>query len=1331
MSDVETRFHEAWLGLVQPIEGLVVSVPVLVDAQCMQRQPPETQHRLLELCPPVEGDEERRRIADLEAFFAELLDLTPDLFDAGDAIGDDLGLYVPEGRQVIKPTMALRALEPADGEPAHVMLVWELPDGLDLDKAETETGPWEYPPAAKFDRLLRHCRVPIGLLTNGRVLRLVYAPHGESTGAITFRLDDMATVGGRPILDALIMLLSGTRLFGVAPEHQLPAILAESRRRQADVTNDLAAQVFEALETLLAGFETAAERDGGDLLDAALARDDDHLYGGLLTVLLRLVFVLYAEDRGLLPVEHPFYAKHLSLLALFEQLQRDAGAHPDSMGRRFGAWGRLISLFRAVYLGVEHGDFELPSRRGQLFDPHQYPFLEGWGPAGSAPISRPEARMAVHLPSVDDGTVFKVLERLIVFQCQRLSYRTLDVEQIGSVYEALMGYHIVRLIGPAVRIKLGSKKSAARAWVEVEELLSRKSKQRSMWLKGDLGFDNSVVKKITKALKDAGDEEETALEALAELTGPLKERERHRAGMGKLVVQPGLERRRTSSHYTPRSLSAPIVARTLEPLIACLGEEPKSEDLLSLTICDPAMGSGAFLVEACRFMADQVVAAWTREGKMDLVTDAADEVVNHARRLVAQRCLYGVDKNPYAVNLAKLSLWLVTLAKDLPFTFLDHALRHGDSLVGLDFDQIRSFHWKPGGSKQIELFGKEVEQALDEAVEIRKQIHELSADTSPAAQREKERLLFDAEDALDRVRLIGDLVVGAFFAEAKDKGRKAERDRRLELVHEWLASGEPAPPDLLEMQAEIRERLPVFHWHVEFPEVFYANRQDPLECDAVNNAAYFDAFIGNPPFEGQASVSANNGTEYVFWLLGQHEGSHGSCDISGHFLRRASNLAGKNGYIGFITTSSISEGKTRESSLKWLLKESMLIYEAIRAMEWPGEASVWVAIVHLAKGDVLASKTGKIRLNGRDVEAINSKLRPKPEREDPVKLASNDNMASRGLEPRSDGFIISCEERERLIQENRKNRERIFEYIGGAEVNSSPGLNPDRFIINFGPVSLETASQWPDLLSIVEERVKPGRMNPRNHGPGMKMKRNWWQFYSENPISRTATSSLDRCLVTSELSKHLMFCFQPVGRIKSNTLYVIALESYTGFSILQSRAHVVWSYSMSSSMGLGRRYSVTACFETFPFPGPEPRKVLPALEKVGKRAYELRTKYMLGEDVGLTITYNRLMDPGCEDPRIDELRDLHEEMDRAVLDAYGWSDVAVPPFCLKTPEDHAALEKFQDEVIDRLFVLNAERAAEEERMGLRVKKKAKGAKGKRKGRKKASSQKELGLEEGE
>jgi hypothetical protein len=194
--------------------------------------------------------------------------------------------------------------------------------------------------------------VPIGVLTNRDEVRLVYAPHGESSGHITFRVEDMASVAGRILFDAFVMLLSAERFFGVAPEHQLPRLLRDSRTRQANVTNELAEQMLDALHVLLAGFVAAAERDGSRHLEDALARDDDHVYKGLLTVLLRLVFVLYAEDRALLPVEHPDYAEHLSALGLFEQLQRDHGEWPDSMARRFGAWPRLVALFRAVFLGL-------------------------------------------------------------------------------------------------------------------------------------------------------------------------------------------------------------------------------------------------------------------------------------------------------------------------------------------------------------------------------------------------------------------------------------------------------------------------------------------------------------------------------------------------------------------------------------------------------------------------------------------------------------------------------------------------------------------------------------------------------------------------------------------------------------------------------------------------------------------------------------------------------------------------------------------------------------------------------------------------------------------
>lgn len=1368
MTDIDTRFHETWLGMVQPVEGLVVSVPVLVDAQCMERQPPEVQRRLVALCPPTETTETGPAcytIRDLHEFLRELLGLTPDLYDTGDAIPDDLSLYVPEGRQTLRPTLALRKLAapasaadratgaaspPASSSasaptPAYTALLWQLPRGLPLDRPETHTGPWDYPPSAKFDRLLRHARVPVGILTNLEHIRLVYAPHGESSGHITFRLDDMVTVGGRPILDAFVMLLSAHRFFGVAEERSLPAILAESRRRQANVTNELAAQVFDALAILLRGFEAAAERDGRALLDDALARalspdappaERDHLYRGLLTVMLRLVFVLYAEDRGLLPVDHPLYAEHLSVLALFDRLQQDHGAHPDSMSRRYGAWGRLLALFRAVYLGVDHDTLHMPARHGTLFEPHTYPFLEGWGPAGSAPIHQPVEQADVRVPTLDDETVYRVLEKLVLFAGQRLSYRALDVEQIGSVYEALMGYHVVRVLAPAVSMR------PERVWLTAEEVLEVAPGRRAKWLKEDIGLSKSQAEALAAAVKDltAPGGAPDVLEALRDYAAgsTAAARALSIARAGQLVLQPGSERRRTSSHYTPRSLSAPIVARTLEPLLACMTDDspaiasdpsgmraqattapvaPPSHRILELKVCDPAMGSGAFLVEACRYLGDHLVAAWTREGKLEQISrDAPNEdPVLHARRLVAQRCLYGVDKNDAAVELAKLSLWLVTLARDMPFTFVDHALRHGDSLVGLSFDQIRAFHWKPG--KQLETCERALREALDEAIAIRQRILDLAADGSPPAQREKERLLDDAQDALERVRLIADVCVGAFFAADKDKAREQERVRRLVIVDRWLGGDDDAKLDLDQLRAELRRTQVPFHWMLEFPEIFYADRPDPLDDDKVNHTAFIDAFVGNPPFAGGLTISGVHGNEYVAWGKAVLGLSSAKADLSAYFLLRTASLTGSHGTIGLITTNTIAQGDTREAGLAALVRQGLGIYDARSSLPWPGSAAVSVSVVHLATGGPWTCAQSRTCLDSKLVDGITSYLRAGKERGGPGALAANANISFQGVIVQGDGFVLSPQERDALVEANPRNQARIFPYIGGEEVNTRSDQSYERFVINFGEMPLETALGWPDLISIVEQRVKPQRMGLRDDQATARIaKQKWWLFWAPRTDRFAALAEVDRCLVTAAVTKHLCFSFQPTDRIFSNKVFVFPLDHFSAFASLQSRIHECWTRLLSSTLGETINYSASDCFETFPFPESDPRAVIPALESIGEQLYNARTKYMLDTNQGLTKTYNALKDPACTDPRILTLRHLHEQMDQAVLTAYAWPDLQVPPYCPLTDTDRTALQAFEDEIIDHLFQLNAQRAEQERAKGLGTAKKATAKSTKKRGR---------------
>jgi hypothetical protein len=1352
--DTIRRFHDKWLGMAQPYEGLVVSAAVLEDKQVLERQGREVQERLLG-CTALDAAG-KRYAPNLAPLFEQVLGLDASRFDVGEALPRALRLYVPEGKQELRPTMALRAptraqrhgdatnevesgalgstseLSPAAqaGE-GYLALVWDVPFEVDLDKPEVVTGAWDHPVVAKFDRLLRECRVPIGLLSNGREVRLVYAPHGESTGWLAFRLEAMCAVGGREVLDAFVMLLGKHRWFSVAEDVQLPALLAQSRRQQANVTNDLREQVLFALEDLLNGFAAASERDGEGQLRRALEADDGSVYEGLLTLLLRLVFTLYCEDKSLLPVDKELYAQNYSVLGLFEELERDKGRYPDSMNRRYGAYGRLLTLFRAIYFGVTHGDFHLPPRHGDLFDPNRYPFLEGWG-AGSAPVDS-EARAKVAVPAISDGTVYRVLKQLIVLRGQRVSYRSLDVEQLGSVYEGLMGYDVQRLAeSGAVRLRLGSKSNAARVWVEVAPLLANVPSRRTKWLESELGFDKKMAGKIAdlvaKLTTASPADCEAALQALETLGGKKAER----VTRGALVIQPGPERRRTSSHYTPRSLCEPIIKKAIDPLLKAMGDEPSSEALLNLVICDPAMGSGAFLVAACRYLADQVVAAWTREAanttaelpgigerplgssktKLQLLTDAHEDVVNHARRLVAQRCLYGVDKNRYAVQLARLSVWLVTMAKDEPFTFVDHALRHGDSLVGLSFEQIRAFHWKTGKHGQVEIASVALQQALDEAIDIRRQILELAEDGSARAQREKQQLLGDALDAVGRVRLIADLVVGAFFAHGKDSDREKERNRRLDLVTAWLSARDLEQEQKLEaqlrqMQAELLLNQTPFHWMLEFPEVFYLERPDPLDGGKVNGRAMVEAVVGNPPFSGKNGITETGGENYLLWLQAIHEGAHGNADLCAHFFRRAASLLGKHGTIGLIATNTIGQGDTRATGLQYLVSDGYQIIDATTDLPWPGDAAVTVSVVHVASGRPTATIVPTF--NGKPVAGINSGLRAGAERDDPVKLSANAGASFQGSIVLGMGFTLTPEARQQLVEKNPAHAERTFPYLGGEEVNTSPTQSFERYVISFGQMELEEAERWPDLLEIVRDKVKP----ERDKNKRQNYREKWWLFGEYRPGLYAAIAPLSRCLVTSEQASYHRFTFQPTDRIFSHKLYVFNLSDYTAFACLQSRVHEKWARSFRKTRGAADTpvYSVGDCFETFPFPAGDPRAVIPELETIGETLYSTRAAYMLETNQGLTKTYNALKDPHNTDPRILELRRLHEEMDRAVLRAYprldgvgdaaavGWSDIVVPPYCIVTDEDQQTLAAFEEQVIDRLFQLNALRAKNEVALG--------------------------------
>ena len=596
------------------------------------------------------------------------------------------------------------------------------------------------------------------------------------------------------------------------------------------------------------------------------------------------------------------------------------------MDSRYGAWARLLALFRLIWRGARHGGMKIPGRRGYLFDPDRYPFLEGR--AGDSAIS---------IPRVPDGVIYRVLLRLLVLDGERLSYRNLDVEQIGSVYEAMMGFELHVAAGPSIAIK-PKKRTGAPVTINLSELLGVSSSKRNEWL--NKTTDQKVTGQAERALKEA--------QTIEGLMAALDRRIARNVTpdpvpTGAMIFQPSPERRRSGSHYTPRSLTQPIVEAALAPVLKKLGDRPRPEQILALKVCDPAMGSGAFLVEACRQLGDALVTAWHVHNEAPPLPPDEDELL-HARRVVAQRCLYGVDKNEMAADLAKLSLWLATLARDHEFTFLNHALRHGDSLAGLSARQIAAFHWEP---KPMQSFlEKDLRERITRAAAYRKRILDARDDT-PYAQLAQE--LEVADQAISLARMAGDAVLAAFFSGEKRATRENARAQHEADMKRYLEATDVEAGLRLDGlgRAMRKQQKPVapFHWEIEYPEVFDLD-------DFLRVRGGFHAVVGNPPFAGKNTLIEGNADGYVDWLKTEHAESHGNADLVAHFFRRAFTLLREEGCFGLIATNTIGQGDTRSTGLRWICLNGGTIYSAVKRLKWPGEAAVIVSVVHVCKGDV-------------------------------------------------------------------------------------------------------------------------------------------------------------------------------------------------------------------------------------------------------------------------------------------------------------------------------------------------------------------------------------------
>ncbi|MBT6459672.1 MAG: ATP phosphoribosyltransferase regulatory subunit [Planctomycetaceae bacterium] len=1120
---------------------------------------------------------------------------------------------------------------------------------------------------------------------------------------------------------------------------KLTTLLDESVKHQDDVTETLGVQVQRAVEVLVQSLDRINNDSNGELLEGI---EPPELYEAGLTFMMRLVFLLCAEERGLLLLDDEKYSANYALSTLRMKLREEAGLHGEEvLSYRTNAWSRLLAVFRAVYAGIDHESLRMPALGGSLFDPDRFPFLEGRSKDSN--WNNEEARP---LP-IDNRTVLLFLDAIQLYQSRTLSYRALDVEQIGYVYEGLLERTVIR--AQDVTLELDATQKSKKPWVLLGELASAElngdAAIRKLFVERTGSSASRVKNDLAKEVSDA-DSEILLLACLNDT--PLRDRVKPYVHFlkkdawgnpmiypkGAFMVATGADRRETGTHYTPKSLTKAIVEETLEPVVYVGPAEGTARAqwrvkspsvLLDLKVCDPAMGSGAFLVQVCRWLGERLLESWIKEESKGRVIDVdgavhdtfeeheplpigQEERVIIARRLIAERCIYGVDINPLAVELAKLSIWLVTLSKGRPFGFLDHNLRAGDSLLGIhDIEQLTQLHPDPSKGEKLHSglfdFRDTVKRAVEEAMVIRLEVRAHRV-REIADVEEMARLNDSAREGLVDCHVIADAIIGEVLANpsAPDDGLvvigvaadacfkgegRAQHDLR-QRANQQLATDLPPA---------VRQRRP-FHWVLEYPEVF------------SRELSGFDAIVGNPPFLGGQRITGTMGTAYRNYLIDfLAQGVRGSADLVAYFFLKTYRLIRMGGDFGLLAVNTIAEGDTRQVGLERLIGEQgATIYAAYPNEAWPGKAAVITSRIHMRKG----KWAGEVTLNGRRVDQVSAFLSDQDEWT-PLRLASNARKSFIGSYVLGMGFVVNEEQARTMIERDMRNKDVLFRYINGRDLNSDSEQKPSRWVINFFDWPEEKAKQYAEPYRRVLEKVKPERQTKKDKGG----KEKWWQFLRPRPelyhaIGRGSSfdshpkdwdslvAPQEKVLVNARVAKYFNPTFISNHSVFHEKIVVLTDQSYAMLALLNSSFLQSWIWKQSSRMKLDLNFSPSDAYETLAFPIVRTEAILNAL---GEKYDALRKFIMAKDSIGSTSLYNKFHDPSEVEKEICDLRELQVEIDAVSLEAYGWSDVTLTHgfyemdyLAEKDSVRYTIAEKDRLEILRRLSVLNKQRYAEEQ-----------------------------------
>ncbi|MBI1928901.1 N-6 DNA methylase [Candidatus Poribacteria bacterium] len=719
----------------------------------------------------------------------------------------------------------------------------------DLDrKAKGKGDPFDNAnPSYQIDFYLRQTDKLWGILTNGRQWRLY---HRQTS----YRLDCFYQVDLSVILSEALNpphppLQRGAG--GISPFRYfyclfrrdaflpdatgqcfLDAVLAGSQQHTVGVSADLKERVYEALRLLIGGF-LDYQRNGFDRENPPL----DEIHTNCLILLYRILFILYAESRGLLPVENPDYAAHYSLASLATEIHERLDGGGLIIPAMSDYWARLRGLFGLINDGWRD---LIPQYNGGLFHPARHLFLEKYD-LGNDVL----ARAVELLTRTEKG--------------ERIVYRDLEVRHLGSIYEGLLEY----------KPKLAT-----------EDMVIVSQKQ------------GETVEPKAKGSNRAPD---------------------YPAGAVYLLTDKG-ERKATGSYYTPDYIVRYIVESTLAPL--CQGKSV--DEILALKILDPATGSGHFLVGVVDYLAEELVT----HPEAPTLADDSDREIAHWRRRVVESCVYGVDMNPMAVELAKLSLWLHTVARGEPLSFLDHHIRCGNSLIGGEICDLAHQSQPTKSRRQEEPVQMEIPMEFPFTTTVARaighyQLIEAMGSRTADDIHAKEHELDIAQQMLRYHKGVANLWTSVYFG--NDVSR-AEYHAALDALRSNTPSAIEAMQCYQRAQ-EIAAQKRFFHWEIEFPEVFRDKYGRELENPG------FSAVVGNPPYAnawGMTNIAPQDRAA-IDQLCNTLDLLKGHWDLYAAFIIKSLELLREGGYHAFIVPDALAREKYADRLREFLLKKTQLL----------------------------------------------------------------------------------------------------------------------------------------------------------------------------------------------------------------------------------------------------------------------------------------------------------------------------------------------------------------------------------------------------------------------